>query len=132
MQYTTPARFRTVCRQLWGDPQSQRTLAPGVVAFSTGGHGGIIVSTELFALDPRLTGGLFGKPIEWTNTRTGETVLSMVPFEEDVDWAGLIYCHPELLAPAIKKGYLSDHVTMDYVRDVVERWEPSLAALKED
>lgn len=126
MTYTTPSRIRTACRQLWGEPDKQYTLAPGVVAFSTPGHGGIIVSTELFELDPRLKNGLFSGPIEWT--RNGEVVLSLVGFEEDCDWGALIYLHPELALPAAQKGYFSVGVEeiLAYAKRTVEAYHPTL------
>ena len=121
MQAATPSNMRTAARQLWGDVQKQRTLAPGVVAVDTAGHGGIIVDTFRFPLDPRIAEGLFTNPVRWTYSATGETAIEVVGFEEDADWAALIFCHPQLLQPAIRKGYLSDHVTPEYVAERIAK-----------
>lgn len=138
---TTPSRMRSVAAYLWGDDvQSQRKLAPGVVLYSTAGHGGIVVSTELFDLHPKLR-GLFSEPVEWT--RGGETVLSMVGFEEDCDVSILFHFHPELADIAVKKGIFPATIGVrelvdgkpvevrrqtihEYDRDVVQRWHPEL------
>lgn len=36
----------------WGKPDSQREIAPGITHVTTGSHGGILVSPELFATMP--------------------------------------------------------------------------------
>jgi hypothetical protein len=110
----TSANFRTACRQLWGEAQTQKTLAPGVIAFDTAGHGGIIVDPAVFPLNPKLADGMWSKPIQWTFTSTGEVAVSLVPFEEDADITALLYHHPELIEPAVRKHYIGEGFGPDY------------------
>ena len=106
---STPySRLRSTARSWWGDIQWSRTLAPGVLAVTTGGHGGILVDPSVFPLRPELRDGLDGYLARWTFTRTGEEAHRVVGFEEDCGWAALLDLHPELVGPAIRKGYLSD------------------------
>lgn len=121
MSLTTPSKMRTACRILWGSPDKTISLAPGVKAYSTPGHGGIIVSTELFPLDERLRKGLFNAPIQWTYPSTGQVALEMVGFEEDCDVLALMYCHPELLEPAVRKGYFGAVATPEYIAERIGR-----------
>ena len=94
----------------WGRADGVYNIAPGVIGVTTPGHGGILVDKSIFLLDIRLRYGLFTPPYG-----------TIVPFEEDLDEAALIHCHPELLARAIRAGYFAEGLTIERVTESVAR-----------
>lgn len=111
----------SAARSFWGGPlQTEATLVPGVLAVSTPGHGGIVVDPATFPLHPCLQDGRDGNIQRWTWSGTDDEAGRVVGFEEDCSWSYLIALHPELLAPAIRKHWLSE-VTIEYVKNAALR-----------
>lgn len=104
-QRTTPARMRAACVDFWGQPQTQKTVVPGVIWYTTAGHGGVVVSDELFPLKQEAKDEQCGNVLRWENTSTRATVLEIFGFEEDEDWAVLLFHHPELAEPMYRKVF---------------------------
>lgn len=99
----------------WGNASFMYDIVPGVTGVETSSHGGYVIDTDVFALDPRLMTAMFTSP-------EGRFVFA----EEDVDWAALLYCHPELLQRSIEAGYVAEGITFADVLRNVERWHPDL------
>lgn len=128
-----PATVRSAARDAWGQPDTCRQVVPGVWGVSTPGHGGFLVAVgpnEPFQLDESLRRpGFVGREY----SLNGWTVLTWYLFEEDTDWSLLFEAHPELLAPAIRKGIIADGVTIAEVRTSAEsnrQWQRDEAARK--
>lgn len=116
MQSQSYSRLRGTARSWWGDIQRSRTLAPGVLSVSTGGHGGILVDPAVYPLHPALRDGLDGYIQRWTWQRTGDEAYRIVGFEEDCGWAPLLLAHPDLLRASIRKEYMAGDMTEDTLR----------------
>jgi hypothetical protein len=67
----------------WGKPQSQRTIAPGIVEYSTAGHGGI-------ALDPERNSQVHPA---WRAKPWGRAGWAW--YEEDCEWAIVAITFPQ-------------------------------------
>lgn len=72
----------------WGRPHGHRVIAPGIVSYSTGSHGGVHLSAERIAQMPEALSGIttFAEP-GW--------------YEEDVDVNLVIVAFPEFFNPFI-------------------------------
>lgn len=117
---------RTAAREAWGNVNSVKQVVPGVWAVDTWGHGGYLVAvgpSEPFDLAEPLRVRKF-EGTSWT--WGGAPFLAFYQFEEDCDWAVLMHYHPELLVAENARGTFSEasHLTPEYVRGVVERWNP--------
>lgn len=123
-----PKYARSAARTAWGNVNSCKQVVPGVYAVDTWGHGGYIVAVgpnEPFDLAPELRiDKFFCTGWSWA----GVPLVTFYQFEEDCDWAVLMHYHPELLIVESAKGTFGEasHLTPEYVRGVVERWNPEM------
>lgn len=127
MSGLTSHYVRIAAREAWGEVQTCRQLpqVKGVYEVMTAGHGGYLVSDELFDLRPELLIGQFAGA-GWS--LNGRSVITFYQFEEDCDWAVLALAHPEVFDAmnVARRNEGSEPITIEYVRDVVERWNPDL------
>lgn len=126
MAKSTATTARKLAAQYWGQPDSQKKLAEGIWMFSTPGHGGIVVDTDI---RPEI---LKVKELSFVYTRAGSEFgyrneQHFVALEEDCD-----ACIAEWL-------YSEDIITPKYFRlyvhkegEAFEEWkEKRLQCIKE-
>lgn len=75
---------RNIAREYWGDVQIEEMLKDGVYCFNTAGHGGYVVDGNVFNIDRIPERFLYDKNKKFA------------VFEEDSDWAVLLYYYPEI------------------------------------
>lgn len=114
--------MRAAAADFWGQPDKQKTIVPGVIWYWTPGHGGVVVSTELFPLnEAAFEQSFMHLEVTWVNSVSRETTLRIVGFEEDEDWAWLFRYHPDLLPIALRKGGIfAADASVEYMREHVE------------
>lgn len=92
----------------WGDSQSSQKLAPGIITYSTAGHGGIHLSPSLNA-----------QVAECWRRKDGW-------YEEDLDWAIVAFHFPDVFSKdlAYAKGVLRDWYPDEYQQVTGETLTP--------
>lgn len=105
-----PCNPRPLMHTPWGPAQTAHRYGPGVVFYSTAGHGGFLLDTERLAAIPRQLRAL-------TNGEQGNAGW----FEEDEDWSLVALAHPDLFdAPDIQRA--ADLLIGEGARQGLEFW----------
>lgn len=128
----TTQYIAAAAEEAWPEVQRCESLPglPGVYEVESAGHGGYVVSDELFDLHPALRTEHF-RGASIYSLQGGRTMIQFYQFEEDADWAVLALYHPEVLAAINKQraqGGYSTVLSRDDLVQNVTRWNPELLA----
>ena len=120
---------RRLASQMWGEVQTQLKVADGIWSYTTAGHGGFIVDIYLH---PELAEY---KSVVYRDRRTNEYFPSeqhFAPFEEDCEYAKVIWLYPYVLKKLSKNYSKVDKTNFEkwqqeqlgYAKRSLEQWNP--------
>jgi hypothetical protein len=99
----------------WGESDSQEKVHSGVYVVSTPGHGGIMVQPYVFAL------GLLSEQCR----AIGEQWYGSLAYEEDCNWAAVVYERPEWFTTVYQKDVAQ---LRDQAKAALMKWHPEYFA----
>lgn len=114
---------RRLASQMWGKVQSQRKLLDGIWWFDCLGHGGIILDINKY---PEFIGNE-----QIVEKRKGSNTYVMheqhfAPFEEDCEYAKVIWLYPDVLDNLSKRYDLKDKTLYEWKMERLKIIEESL------
>lgn len=117
---------RRMANQFWGDVEVQKMIAPGIWWFSTAGHGGFIVDTDV-----RQELREFNSEV-YKNGQCYCREQHFAAFEEDCMAAIVEWTYPEIMPKVFNWLVCSDIVgynqfkeeRIELLRSSLERWNP--------
>jgi hypothetical protein len=92
----------------WGPADHAEDLAAGITLYSTAGHGGIAVTSEMARKMPA--------PLR----SVGQRFAGRLWFEEDCAWAAVYLAFPEEFDEQLPGG----GSRVEFAREIFERWYP--------
>lgn len=105
-------KARRAAAAAWGPTiNRQKRLLKNIYHFDTPGHGGLVMVTHEDEMEPWMKSFVMHR---WTN---GDVVLT---FEEDIEWAVLVYWHDELARHEAESNSFFKG-SYDYVKEYAEQ-----------
>ena len=114
---------RRMSSQLWGEVNSQLKVAEGIWLYSNSGHGGFIVDTNVY---PELRGYESVVYIRNNSSYYRPSEQHFAPFEEDCEFAKIIWLYPKVLKKMSKLYTLGDRTYKEWESDMLRLAKESL------
>lgn len=129
MAKDTATVARRLASQMWGEVQGQLKVDDGIWSFHTAGHGGFVVDTEVH---PELKEYNTTVYINAKSNSYYPSEQHFAPFEEDCEYAKVIWLYPYTLKKMMKNYRVAEGVTFSQwqqdrlqgVKRSLEQWNP--------